>query len=113
MKFTSKQNYILNNQVDKRFLLRKIFKDLGEEISIFHLTSIVNLLFEEISISIKKNNKIEIGNFGTLSLVEISPRKHINIVSKKMEISKGSKKMKFKLSNKLKKKLVKFFWEVE
>lgn len=110
MKYTSKQNFILNDQVDKRFLCLSILKDFKGKISYTHILAVVNLLIKEIKNELKNGNEIEIGNFGALSLMPTKPRKHWNFLIKKTQLSKGAAKMKIKISKTLKKELKKFFF---
>lgn len=71
--------------MDKRDLCELIAKKLGNKIEIAHVTSVVNLICEEILLYLKDTAKFKIGNFGTLFFKTRSGMRVFGVRSKKFE----------------------------
>ena len=106
-KYTSERNFIDNKSVDKRALSWLVTKKLNGKISFLHIASVVNILFEELFLVLFKDKIVSIGNFGSFILKYLSARRHYNLGSKQIEISKGGKRIiRFKLDKKVRQKLM-------
>lgn len=106
-KYSSNNNFYKNKSVDRRFLWRSVNKTLNYKIHSAHVLAIINLLFDEIIKELLAGNEIKIGNFGILKLKNTKPRKYHNVVNSKIMESKGGKVLRFIISSKLSKFLIK------
>lgn len=113
MKYTSKQNFILRNQVDKRFIFQNVAANFKDKIPKAHVISVLNLLISEILQELLCDNTIKIGNFVTLSIMNYKPRKRWDLIAKKTRVTGGNRYLKFKLNKKIKKELNKFFGDLK
>jgi len=85
----------------------KVSKKIKRSVGIVHINSIINLLCDYIAQSLEETGKFEVTNLGTFELTQMKPKSYFNVVEQKMKTTKGNKRIKFKLSKKLKKKIAK------
>jgi len=97
----------LPNNIDKRTLWRYVNKKINRSVQSFHVMSVINILFYEIISDLKSGKTIKIFNLGTLYLKNTRPRSYYDIRFQRIMVSAGSKILKFVLSPKLRKKIVK------
>jgi nucleoid DNA-binding protein len=91
--------------IDKRLFISKVSKKLKRTISIPHTNSVINLLCENILKDLEETGKFEIKNLGTFELIKMNPKKYFNVIEQSLKLTKGNKRIKFKLNKKLKKKI--------
>jgi len=91
--------------INKEKIIKYIQKKMKGVIKSYKVISIINILFEEIQLDLKSGKKIQINNFGTLELITWKPKRFWNYVTKKFEICKSRKNLKFSLERKLRDKL--------
>ncbi len=61
---------------------------------------IMNLMLDEMRIDLKEGKDFTIGNFGTLRLAKMPPKKHYDITTKTVGYSLGNKILRFDLNEK-------------
>jgi nucleoid DNA-binding protein len=69
--------------------------------------AIINILFDEMISDLKDGKEIDVFNFGTLYLKNTKPRLYYDIRFQRLMMSTGRKILKFVLSPKLRKKIIK------
>jgi nucleoid DNA-binding protein len=89
----------------KRMLWRYVNIKINRIIHHYHVFSVITILFDEMLKELKQGKEIKIFNFGTLKLENTKPRKYHDIRYNKVLLSKGSKILKFKLIEPIRKKL--------
>jgi nucleoid DNA-binding protein len=85
-----------NRKNFERYVSRKL-----KHISITHIRSVINILFEEMLFDLRNNKGIIIGNFGKLLLKQLPDRRHLNVKSNELVLSLGKKTLRFHLNKKL------------
>ena len=98
----------MRERIDKRKLWRLINKKTKSIVQSYHVFSVIQILFEELLIDLKAGKKIKIHNFGTLSLKKFKSRVYMHIITKEIAESEGRRKLLFKISAKLKDKILKY-----
>lgn len=103
------KNYtkIIPNSISKKFLWKYINFKLKNIVRSDHVLSIMHILFDELIKDLKSGRKINITNFGVLSLNKTNPRRYHNVVLNKVVLSKGGRILRFVLSRKIKSELIK------
>ena len=102
MKYSSKQNYLLNNQVDKRFLIKSIAKKLPQ-IPYKNIIIVVNVLIELLTEELLTKGEFVIKNFGIFKVKKYHNFIFKNIKTGNKQLSKEVRKLSIILSSKLKK----------
>jgi nucleoid DNA-binding protein len=87
--------------VNKRKLWSLIIKDINYIIHYSHVFSVINILIDELVKELRNDKEIHIGNFGRFKLVDLKPKKIINIATGKIKFVKKTKALRFKISKKL------------
>jgi nucleoid DNA-binding protein len=93
------------NSISKRYLWRYVNKKISRAIHHYHVFSIITLLFEEILSDLKAGKEIKIDNFGSISLEQMKPRMHFDIVRNEVRLAEGHNILRFFLAKSFKKKL--------
>lgn len=93
------------NSISKRYLWRYVNQKIQRVVHHYQVFSVITILFEEILTDLKNNKEIKINNFGTLSLDQLKPRMHYDIVRNEVRLAKGYKILRFFLAQPFKKKL--------
>lgn len=93
------------NSISKRYLWRYVNQKINRIVHHYQVFSIITILFEEILLDLKSGKNIKIDNFGTLSLQEMKPRRHFDIVRNEVRLSDGHQILRFFLAKSFKKKL--------
>lgn len=93
------------NSISKRYLWRYVNQKINRTIHHYQVFSVITILFEEILTDLKNGKEIKIDNFGVISLEEMKPRKHFDIVRNEIRLSKGYQILRFFLAKSFKKKL--------
>lgn len=91
--------------VTKRIFWRYVNIKIKRVIHHYHVFSVISILFDEMLNDLKDGKKIEIFNFGTFFLRENKPRLYFDVNKQQVTLSGSRKILKFKISNKLKKRL--------
>lgn len=98
---------LLPISIDKRILWKYVNKKFKGVIHYYHVLAVIDILFEEIIKDLRHNKEIPIFNFGILSLKQMKPRLYHNVKYGQVMYSQGNKILRFTLSPKIKKKLIK------
>lgn len=98
----------MNKEISKRTFWRYVNIKINRVIHHYHVFAVISILFDEIISDLISGKQIKIFNFGTLYLKSTNPRKYYDVRFNKIMESGGNKIMKFSLSNKFKKKLIKY-----
>jgi nucleoid DNA-binding protein len=96
----------LSSNISKRVFWRYVNVKIKHIIHNYHVFSIITILFEEILKDLKQGKEVKIFNFGILSLNDTKPRMYHDIHKRQVVLSKGRKILKFKLSRKVRKKMI-------
>jgi nucleoid DNA-binding protein len=92
--------------ITKEVLWQYVNIKINRLFSTFHVFSVITILITEMIKELKDGKEIKIHNLGTLSLVKTKPRMHCDITKGNApSLSKGYKKLKFRLTPRIKKKL--------
>lgn len=91
--------------ISKRDFWRYVNRKFRKLFHHYHIYNIINILFDEMIKDLKSGKTINIFNFGKLRLQQNMPRKHFDVVTRQVEISKSNNIMKFDLSSKIKNKV--------
>lgn len=92
--------------ISKVRLQRYVHSRLNHIFHSFQVLNVITILFEEMFQDLKNRKEIKIHNLGTLQIQKTKPRLHCNITQgNKQILSKGSKKMTFLMSYRIKKRL--------
>lgn len=92
--------------IDKRDFASKLSKKIKRSVGMVHINSIINLLCEDLLKELEDGKEFEVQNLGTFEMVK-KPKKYFDVLEQEIKESKGNKRIKFKLSRKLKKKIAK------
>lgn len=97
----------MNKEITKKPFWHYVNLKIKRSVHTYHVYSVISILFDELIKDLIAGKKINVVNFGTLSLERTKPRKYCDINLKKVVLSKGARNLKFSLSRKLKNKLIK------
>jgi nucleoid DNA-binding protein len=95
-----------SDNIGRRELWHYVNKKINRVILSSHVYSVITILFDEMIKDLDAGKEIKIHNFGTFSLQETKPRRHYNFLTKKIEISKPHRVMKFNLAHRIRRKLL-------
>lgn len=93
--------------ISKRIFWRYVNKKINRMFHHFHVFNVINILFDEMIVDLKKGKVIKISNFGNLYLHYTKARKYFDVTTQQTEISTPNNILKFTLSEKVRKKLQK------
>lgn len=93
--------------IDKRFFWKYVNRKIGRKVKSYHVISIINLLFEEITNDLKSGKGLKIFNFGEILLKNTKPRKYHDVRYNRIMLSAGNKMLKLALPRVIRKKLCK------
>ena len=96
----------MNQEISKKTFWKYVNEKINRSIHHYHVFSVISILFEELVSDLLNNKEIKIFNFGKLKLSPPRMKKYFNVVSRSMKESPGNRLLKFSLSPKLKKRLV-------
>lgn len=92
--------------ITKRILWQYVNIKINRLVHTFHVFGVITILFSELIKDLKGGQEIKIHNFGTLRLAKTKPRIHCDITKNNTPVlSKGYKKLDFRMSPRIKKKL--------
>lgn len=94
-----------NLNIDKRFFWKYINRKIGRKVKSYHVMSIINILFEEITADLKGGKGLKIFNFGEILLKNSKPRKYHDVRYNRIMLSSGNKILKLVLPRVVRKKL--------
>ena len=92
----------LPDSVSKRDLWRYVNIKIKRVIHHYHVSSVISILFEEMTKDLLDGKIIKIGNFGKLVLRPTPPKSYFHITERKRLWSPGYKMLKFDMTPKLK-----------
>jgi len=103
MKYTSKNNFLLNGSVDRRILINYVSKKIKRSVPIYHISAVINILFEELFDELISSRMIVIGKFGKFLIKKLGPRRHHSVTAKQIVVSEGNDMLRFQLHEDIKK----------
>jgi len=109
MKHTSKNNFIINNFVDKRFLLLEIKKSL-KRIPYKYIVIVINELIELLLLELKNKFTFTIENFATFTYKKYNNYIFLNFKTGNKQSSKEITKINLLIDKKIK-NLLKYKYE--
>lgn len=109
MKRRDKEDHLFNviKSVNKNKLV-ELTKKRIPQIRRDHISSVINILFDQLEEDLIKDKKINIGNFFDFSLKTMPPKRARNYYTNEIIITKPFNKIKLILSKKFTKKLMKY-----
>lgn len=100
-KYTSLQRFKIVQNVDRRFLWQYVARKLKRKIKVVHISSVVNILLDEIISELMTIGSFKIGNFGLMMIKQMPNRRHFHFAKKMIVESAGRKILRFKLNKKV------------
>lgn len=94
--------------ISKKVLWQYVNLKINRSIHHAHVYSVISILFDEMVRDLVNGKEIKIGNFGTLILKQMKPRKYHNVRHKQVMQSRGSKILRFSFALKIRKKICDF-----
>jgi nucleoid DNA-binding protein len=91
----------MNNKIFPGILYKFVSKKLKGIIQVYHIRGVISILIEELRAELLETGEIKIGNFGDLIYKKMPNKRHINVSTKKMDITRGHRAVRFRLSKKI------------
>lgn len=94
--------------VSKRDFQSYVHHKIKKVISKYHILSVINILFDEMTKDLLAGKHIKIANFGTLMLKKMPPRHYYDVRFQRIMTSTGYHIMRFFMAEPIRKKLCQY-----
>jgi nucleoid DNA-binding protein len=88
----------MNDKIFPSKLYKIVSQKLKGIIPVYHVRGVISILLEELRDELLETGEIKIGNFGDFHYQKLPDKRHVNISTKKMDITRGHRAVRFKLS---------------
>jgi len=95
----------LPTSIERETIWRYVVRKLNCTIHYFHVLGVLTALLSEMLKDLKNGKYIRIHNLGCLKLRKTKPRRHWHVKTRTVVLSRGYKKLHFRLAKQLKKRL--------